>query len=72
MVDTDNSEVIIDQAVHELRNIFTILIGNLEMLRDSPDGSTDKLVARALSSTDRFEAVISSLITLGSRGKAKN
>jgi hypothetical protein len=62
----DREQIILDQAIHELRNIFCIVIGNLELLRDPAYLTSQKAITRMLNSTQRFEDVIAALSELGS------
>jgi hypothetical protein len=51
----------IRQSVHELRNIFCIVIGNLELLRSRADPLATKMIDRAICGAGRGDAVITTL-----------
>jgi hypothetical protein len=60
----DAEQQIIRQTIHDLRNIFCVVIGNLELLRSCVDPNSTKLIDRAMNGAVRGDAIIATLAAL--------
>lgn len=54
----------IDQAVHDLRNVFCIVLQNLELLRDQVTPGSEKLISRAITGAERGMAIMTGLTAI--------
>jgi hypothetical protein len=57
---TVSNRAIVDHAVHELRNIFCVVFNSLDLLEATCPNAA-KIIARMLTSTERFEKIVVSL-----------
>jgi hypothetical protein len=52
------------KTVHDLRNIFCVIICNLELLRDHQNPGTSRMIERAMAAAQRVEVIIAGLTAL--------
>lgn len=59
-------QIVVDRAIHDLRNMVCTVLGTLELLRAMDWPGSEKPIDRAMCSLDRFERVMRDLSLSGS------